>query len=160
MSTVKTPPIPSTPRFTAFASLMIQFLLRCVFFLLGLATLIDSVLPIKEELLTVEQHRTFDEGGRNPSTSYTLRMSGGRVDSCDVGYTAYNSLKDGDKVGVRATKIFRHCVQITHEGKNIDYWRFWRLMGVVAGLVSMLIAVGWLPSDEEGNLLIFGQRSN
>lgn len=125
---------------------MIKSLLRCVLFLVGVATLADAGLPTRHEMLTVERH------SRSNADDYVLRLSGGQITSCDVGYGAYHTYKDGDTVSVRATSIFRQCVQVTQGSDTIPLRGFWRLFEAIAGLAMIGVAIGKLDTNDEGAL--------
>jgi hypothetical protein len=125
---------------------MIKSLLRYVLFLVGLATLADAGLPTRHEVLTVERH------SRSNSNDNVLRLAGGNITSCDVGYSAYQTYKDGNTVSVRATRIFRQCVQVTQGADTIPLRGFWRLFEAIVGLAMIGVAIGKLETEDEGAL--------
>ena len=136
---------------------MLKFLLRCLFFMAGVALLCDIGLPTRAETLKVDQHTSrVNDGmsGRRDSsagdTSYTLHLIGGEVSSCSVGYAAYNRLHDGDTVEVRSTRLFRQCFRIAHGDEVIEVNRYWRWIAAVIGCVLIATAIGWLRQDEDG----------
>ncbi len=128
-------------------------------FVMGLVLLLDAGLPSKGESLQVDRHSSSVEHHTNSSghaggtdTSYTLHFVGGRVSSCSVGYAAYNQLKDGDTVDVRATKVFKTCVRIA-QGEEVLQWdKYWKLMGFIGGCLLIAAAIGWIKSEDEGGI--------
>ena len=138
---------------------MIKFLIRGFLFFAGLGMLADVGLPMREETLTVEKHtRSTTRRDNSPDTEYTLHLSGGHVTSCEVGHTAYTSLKDGVAVGVRATRIFKHCVQVTSAGVSIYQQRYWRLIGIVGGLFMIVMAFNWGKNEDDDAASLFAGR--
>ena len=141
---------------------MLKFLARIVMLLIGIALGADALLPLREETLSVDQHRssvthqtTRDGFNRLADTSYTLHFIGGVPESCDVGYAAYNATQDGDVVSVRSTKIFRSCVHISKGDDSVlndRYWKLWKLLG---GGLLIAVAIGWLETDDDGAVRIF-----
>jgi len=130
-------------------------------FIVGLVLLLDAGLPTKTESIQVDRHtsrlenRTTGSGhAGGADTSYTLHFLGGRVSSCSVGYSAYNKLKDGDTVEIRATKLFKTCVRIAQGAEVLQFDKYWKLMRLIGGCLLIAAAIGWIKSEDEGGIRI------
>ncbi len=140
---------------------MLKLLLRCAMFLLGLTCLVEASLPTRAETLRVDRHTSHQErsttgnpGSRHWDTKYELHLLGGVVSSCSVGLSAYKRVNDGDTIDVRATRVFRHCVHLTHNGDVLQDSKYWRVFGFVFGLLAIGAGIGWLKSDDDGSVRI------
>lgn len=141
---------------------MFKLLARFVMFMVGVVLLLDIGLPTSTESLQVDQHTSHTErrsssgiGGRWADTSYTIHLLGGRVSSCSVGYSTYGKLKDGDTVGVHATKLFKSCIRITKGEEVIEVDKYWKILALVGGGLLIAAAVGWLQTDDDGSIAVF-----
>jgi len=141
---------------------MLKLALRFAMFIAGVALLLDIGLPTTIESLQVDQHTSRDGdrqhggfSGRWADTSYTLHFIGGRVSSCGVGYSAYTRLKDGDKVEVQETKLFKNCIRISRGEEVIESDKHWKLFALVGGCLLIAAAIGWLETDDEGGVRLF-----
>lgn len=132
---------------------MFQFLSRCVLFVAGLALLADTGLPTRVEQLQIDRHtsqtETDDRGFGTGDTRYTLHLLGGAVATCSVGYALYTRLKDGDRIEVRSTRLFKNCIRIAQGDDVLQDDKFWKYLGLVCGALLIASAVGWLRSDDE-----------
>lgn len=133
---------------------MIKLLSRFLLFILAILMLCDSGLPARQEDLRVDQHTSHVEHSHQPhgrwaDTSYELHFVGGHLSSCSVGYSAYNSLKDGDAVNVRSTRVLGNCIEIRRGSETIETGKYWRWFGLIIGLVFLAMAFGWIKSDDE-----------
>lgn len=135
---------------------MIKFLVRCAMFIAGVVLILDIVLPARTEQLRVDGHTSYTQSNYRPTsgrnnhwtdTSYTLRLTGGIVSSCSVGYANYEKLRDGDAVEVKSTKLFSHCISITRGEEHLELQKFQKPIAIVFGLLLIAAAVGWLKSN-------------
>jgi hypothetical protein len=130
---------------------MLKVLIRVVVFVVSLGLLVDVLLPVRTEALTVDLHSSHEDTRPHRfDTSYTLQFAGGTTGSCSVGFTAYSSLKDGDPVDVQASKLFKHCVAISKDGRTVESDKYWRLWHVIIAAFLMAVALGWIDLDTEG----------
>ncbi|MEY4766803.1 MAG: hypothetical protein RI907_3476 [Pseudomonadota bacterium] len=130
---------------------MLNALIRFGMGLIGLAMLLEVFLPQVHETATVDQHTisTRRDHHRDPSTtetSYKLRFLGSKIESCDVGWRAYNDTQDGDVIDVRYTKLFKHCTAIDKNGAQLYDNQGWRLFSAFTGVIALLAAFGAFPS--------------
>ncbi|MGM9482202.1 hypothetical protein ACS5PN_13520 [Roseateles sp. NT4] len=141
---------------------MLTFLFRCLLFCFGLVLVVDAGLPMRMHQLHVDRHTSSTSNDTRSSgrsdTSYTLHFVGGALSSCDVGYATYTTLKDGDSVEVKATKLFKRCVQIERDGETFEYSKYWRLFQLVGGALLILSAVGLLGRDDDDDRSGFSIR--
>jgi hypothetical protein len=131
-------------------------------FIAGVVLLLDIGLPTSLETLQVDQHtssvdRSTSSGidSRWADTSYTLHLIGGRVSSCSVGYSTYAKLKDGDTVGVQATKLFKNCIRITRAEEVVEAEKHWKLFALIGGCILIAAAIGWLKTNDEGGVHLY-----
>ena len=136
---------------------MLKLVLRLAMFIVGVALLSDIGLPTTVESMQVDQHTSRENdrqhgngSGQWADTSYTLHFVGGRVSSCGVGYSAYTQLKDGDKVDVQTTKLFKNCIHIARAGEVIESDKHWKIFALIGGCLLIAVAIGWLQSDDDG----------
>lgn len=132
---------------------MLNTLIRLGMGLAGLAMLLEIFLPQVYESATVDQHtisthRDHSNSAGATETDYKLHFFGSKIESCDVGLHAYNTVHDGDVITVRYSKLFRHCTSIDKDGSNIYASRGWRLFYIIAATFSLLAAFGAFPSFE------------
>ncbi len=138
---------------------MFKLLFRMAMFGLGMALLLDTVLPAIQETLHVDQHTSHSKTERDAmtnrsskSTSYKLVLVGGQIHSCEVGYMAYTSVSDGEEVIVKASKIFHTCAQITTtDNSQVIYdYNFWRIFKAIVAGFFIACAFGWVRLDALG----------
>lgn len=137
---------------------MVKLLVRCIFFIVGIALILDAALPTRMESLQVDRHTSHTEtehrtasGGdsRWADTKYTLHLIGGVLRSCSVGHAAYAELKDGDAIDVQSSKLFKTCVHISRAGVVIESFQHWKWFALIGGVVLLAAAIGWLKSDDD-----------
>ena len=137
---------------------MIKLLIRCLFFIVGIALLLEIALPTRTEQVQVDQHTSQTQTDYRPTsggdsrwadTSYKIHLIGGRLSSCSVGYSTYSKLKDGDAIEVQSTKLFRICTRITRSEEVIDSYGHWKLIALICGCLLIAAAIGWLKTDED-----------
>jgi hypothetical protein len=141
---------------------MLKLVLRIAMFIAGVALVLDIGLPTTAESLQVDQHTSHEGGtqqggvnGRWADTSYTLHLIGGRASSCGVGHSAYTRLKDGDKVDVVTTRLFKNCIRISQGDEPIESDTHWKLFALIGGCLLIAAAIGWLQTDDEGAVRLF-----
>lgn len=132
---------------------MLKFLVRIAFFVIGVALILDAVLPLRVERLQVDRHTSemrTDHGAATPvEIVYKIHLVGGVPSSCSVGYAAYSTLQDGDAVEVQSTKLLRNCVRMTRGAQVVDFSRYWRWLAVASGLLLLAAALGWLRDRDD-----------
>ena len=119
-----------------------DFLTRLAMFFLAVVLAIDGFGATRDETLRVDGHvRTTH---LHYGDDYRLRFAGGRADSCEVGWTAFNALADGELVQVQESRVFRSCRRIRRGDETVlgPGPSRWLLMIPVALLLAG--AFGWI----------------
>ena len=119
---------------TRLAALLIAFLLA-----------IDAFSAQRNETLRVDRHVRLSHW--HHGDDYRLEFVGGRVDSCTVGWSAFNALNDGDLVSVNTSRVFKSCEGIRRGEEVISqaHLRKWLLLIPMAILLAA--AFGWIQFD-------------
>jgi hypothetical protein len=137
---------------------VINFLVRCLFFILGCGLLLDVALPMRNESLSVDAHTTRTEHRSDDhfhDTDYEVHFIGGKTRSCSVGYEAYGKLHDGDRVEVRSTRLINACRGIVRDGETIlRYASGWWIVHLLAAGLLLAAAFGRLPIGEDNGVSI------
>ncbi len=115
---------------------------RIAMFLLAVVLAVDGFGATRDETLRVDGHshttrwRTGDE--------YRLRFTGGRADSCDVGWTAFNALADGELVQVQTSRVFHACRRIRRGDETVMGPGPARWLLMLPVLLMLAGAFGWI----------------
>ncbi len=119
---------------TRLAALLIAFLLA-----------IDAFSAQRNETLRVDRHVRLSHW--HHGDDYRLEFVGGRIDSCSVGWSAFNALNDGDVVSVDTSRVFKSCEGIRRGEEVISqaHLRKWLLLVPMAILLAA--AFGWIQFD-------------
>ena len=119
---------------TRLAALLVAFLLA-----------IDAFAAQRNETLRVDRHVRLSHW--HHGDDYRLEFVGGRVDSCTVGWSAFNALNDGDLVSVNTSRVFKSCEGIRRGEEVISqaHLRKWLLLIPMAILLAA--AFGWIQFD-------------
>ena len=115
---------------------------RLAALLIALLLAIDAFSGERTERLRVDRH-TRTPGWRHDDT-YSLHFVGGRVESCDVGWSAFNALDDGDQVSVDTSRVFKACDGIRHGDEVIVRAGLRRWFLVLPMAVLLAAAFGWI----------------
>jgi hypothetical protein len=141
---------------------LLQLIFRSIMFLVGVVVLLDLGLPVRSESLHVDGHSTSVDynrdrtyGRSSTSTNYKLHLIDGHIASCAVGYSAYNKLKDGDSVDVKATRIFRSCIRVTRGDEVIEDSPHRKIFGLIMGLFLIIAAIWWKPDEDTFSIRLF-----
>jgi hypothetical protein len=114
-------------------------------FFISVLLVIDAFLPSLESTHKVDGHKI----DREKFFPYELMLIDGPVKSCEVGYKAYSSVKDGDSVFVESSRIFRSCWKITFGDQVIYRYSYGRLVLIIFGVMAFAFARGWNTSDDD-----------
>ena len=129
-------------------------------FVAGVVILLEMWLPVQTQQLRVDQHTSRFEPDINPNnryrrgwgdTSYTIKLVGGAVKSCSVGYAAYTKLKDGDTVDVTATKFLGQCRRIARGDEVLESRMEKQWLIIMAGCLLIAFAIGVIKGDDDGS---------
>jgi hypothetical protein len=129
---------------------MLKLLFKFVLFGLGLVAILDGALPAAEQAMQVDGHHSSQDR-RTHDTDYRVDLVGGNTGSCQVGYQAYQTLRDGDRVTVTTSRAVKQCASIARDGVVVHERHYWRLWSLLFGAVFIGSALGILRSadDEE-----------
>lgn len=129
---------------------------------MGVAIVADVALPVKMQSLAVDQHVSsvdyHSHGGAVrhwAGTRYELYFTGGSIASCSVGYTAYDNVKDGDTVEVRASRPFRNCLSIKRGGQELLPDRYWRAFSLLGAGLLIAAALGLINKNGDFSIRLF-----
>lgn len=127
---------------------MIRLLTKFVLFVVGVVMVLDCTLPARIESVTVDRHSTwvtYDRTGGNNSdetTNYSLEVLGGSVSKCDVGYSLYSGLKDGDRIELSTTKLIKRCIRISKNGTVLQSGGWAKFALLISGFAMIAAAFG------------------
>ena len=82
-------------------------LTRLAALLIAILLAIDAFSAERTETLRVDRHERVSHWHRGDD--YRLQFVGGRGASCEVGWSAFNALDDGDEVSVDTSRVFKSC---------------------------------------------------
>ena len=120
---------------------------RLAALLVALLLAIDAYSGERTETLRVDRHTLAQASRWRRDASYRLHFVGGRVESCEVGWTAFNALNDGDEVSVDTSRVFKSCDAIRRGDETISesHLRKWVVLLPIAILLAA--AFGWIRFD-------------
>ncbi|MCK9685911.1 hypothetical protein [Scleromatobacter humisilvae] len=82
---------------------------RLAALLVAILLAIDAFSGERTETLRVDRHTLTHGSSWRHDDTYRLHFIGGRVESCEVGWSAFNALADGDEVSVDTSRVFKSC---------------------------------------------------
>jgi hypothetical protein len=120
---------------------------RLAALLIAILLAIDAFSGERTESLRVDGHTRTTRWQRDDD--YRLHFSGGRVESCNVGWSAYSALRDGDEVSVDTSRVFRTCDGIRRGDESITraHLHKWFLLLPMALLLAA--AFGWIRFERD-----------
>ena len=131
---------------------------RLAALLIAILLAIDAFSGERTETLRVDRHTHTTSWHHDDS--YRLHFVGGRVESCEVGWTAFNALNDGDEVSVDTSRVFKSCDGIRRGDETISQSRARKWFVLVPMLVLLAAALGWIQFerrlDDDGRGWWFG----
>lgn len=120
-------------------------LTRLAAFIIALLLAIDAFSGERTETVRVAGHSHAARWQRDDD--FRLHFAGGRVESCGVGLTAYNALRDGDDVTVESSRVFKTCDGV-RRGDDVQAranLHKWLLLLPIALLLAA--ALGWIQFE-------------
>lgn len=128
---------------------MFKKLIRIALFVFGLASIIDGGLPTISEELRVADHGTDASHDFNDS-DYRVTFNDSKVDYCKISSAGYDTLKDGDVVTVRSSRLLHHCTEIKRDDGIVYKSHWWKLGCLFVGAVCIAMALySSLDNDDD-----------
>ena len=118
---------------------------RLAAFLIAVLLAIDAFSGERTETLHVDRH-TRTANWRHDD-SYRLHFVGGRVDSCEVGWSAFNALNDGDEVAVDTSRVFKSCDGIRRGDEVIARPGVHRWFMLIPIALLLAASFGWIQFE-------------
>ena len=117
-----------------------------------LAALLIAIL-LAIDAFSGERTETLRVDGHSHTTSwrhddrYRLHFAGGRVESCEVGWSVFNALNDGDEVSVDTSRVFKSCDGIRRGDEAISQSHARKWFVLVPMLILLAAAFGWIQFE-------------
>jgi len=126
---------------------------RLAAFLIATLLAIDAFSGERTESLRVDRHTQVARW--HQGDGYRLHFAGGRVASCDVGWTTFHALADGDDVTVDGSRVFKSCHGIRRGSEVLMSPRATRWLTLLPIAMLLAAAFGWIQferrvGDERG----------
>ena len=117
-------------------------LTRLAALIIAILLAIDGFSGERSETLRVDGHVRVPRWRQGDE--YRLQFAGGRVQSCEVGWSAFNALVDGDEVTVDTSRVFKSCDGIRRGDAVIteSHFRKWYLL--IPTLILLAAVFGWI----------------
>jgi len=103
---------------------------------------IDAFSGGRTETLHVDRHTQFSHWRQ--ADDYRLYFVGGRVESCGVGWSAFNALRDGDEVVVDTSRVFKSCDGIRRGDEVIVRPSLHKWFVLIPMAILLAAAFGWI----------------
>lgn len=118
---------------------------RLAALLVAILLAIDAFSGERTETLRIDRHTRATSWRHDDS--YRLHFVGGRVESCEVGWSAFNALDDGDEVSIATSRVFKSCDAIRRGGDVVSesHARKWVMLLPIAILLAA--AFGWIQFE-------------
>jgi hypothetical protein len=121
---------------TRFAALLIALLMA-----------IDAFSGDRTETLRVDRHQRVARWQQGDD--YRLYFAGGRVESCAVGWTAFNALADGDEVSVDTSRVFKSCDGIRRGDEVVVRTQAHKWFLLIPIAILLAAAFGWIQFERQ-----------
>jgi hypothetical protein len=118
---------------------------RLAMFIVAVLLAVDAFSAERIETLRVDRHVRVARWHHDDD--YQLHFVGGRVDSCSVGWSAFNALDDGDIVSVDTSRVFKSCDGIRRGEEVITRARLRKWLLLVPMLILLAAAFGWIEFE-------------
>ena len=115
---------------------------RLAALLIALLLAIDAFSAGRTETLRVDRHTRLARW--HQGDDYRVHFVGGRVESCEVGWTVFSALADGDLVSVDTSRVFKSCDGIRRGDEVISGGRAHRWLLLVPMAALLAAAFGWI----------------
>jgi hypothetical protein len=118
---------------------------RLAALLIAILLAIDAFSGERTQTLRVDSHVRVARWHREDD--YRLQFVGARVDSCAVGWTAFNALADGDEVTLDTSRVFKSCDRIRRGDEVIAEAHLRRWLVLLPIAVLLAAAFGWIQFE-------------
>ena len=118
---------------------------RLAALLIAILLAIDAFSGERAETLRVDRHERRTNWRHDDS--YRLHFVGGRVESCEVGWSAFNALDDGDEVSVATSRVFKSCNGIRRGDEVIAQPNLHRWFMLIPIAIMLAAAFGWIQFE-------------
>ncbi len=120
-------------------------LTRLAALLIAILLAIDAFSAERTETLRVDRHERVSHWHRGDD--YRLQFIGGRVASCEVGWSAFNALADGDEVSVDTSRVFKSCDGIRRGDETITRPNLHKWFMLIPMAILLAAALGWIQFE-------------
>ena len=126
---------------------------RLAALLIAILLAIDAFAAARVETLRVDRH--VRNARWHQGDDYRLVFAGGRVESCSVGWSAFNAVNDGDEVTLDTSRVFKSCAGIRRGDEVIARAALHKWLLLVPIALLLAAACGWIRferrrDDERG----------
>jgi len=118
---------------------------RLAALLIAILLAIDAFSGERTQTLRVDRHERTTSWRHDDS--YRLHFVGGRVESCEVGWSAFNELNDGDEVSVATSRVFKSCDGIRRGDEVIARPNVHKWLMLVPIAILLAAAFGWIQFE-------------
>jgi hypothetical protein len=118
---------------------------RLAMFIVALLLAVDAFAAERNDSVRVDRHVRVARWHRDDD--YRLDFVGGRVESCAVGWSAFNALNDGDVVSVGTSRVFKSCGGIRRGDEAISQAQAHRWFLLIPIAILLAAAFGWIQFD-------------
>jgi hypothetical protein len=131
---------------------LFKLLARIFLIAFGVVLILDAFLPGKTEHVAVDRHSTsvtHDTTRPNSKeTHYRLAFNAGTIGSCEVGYSLYSRMNDGDEIDVSASKLLNRCTNIRQGAQSLYSPGLPKFVVALGGILLILMAFGIFGLDK------------
>ena len=120
-------------------------LTRLAALIIALLLAIDAFSGERTQALRVDRHVRVPRWHRDDD--YRLQFVGGRVDSCAVGWRAFDALADGDLVDVETSRVFKSCDRIRRGDTVIAEAHLRKWLVLLPMAILLAAALGWIQFE-------------
>jgi hypothetical protein len=117
-------------------------LTRLAALIIAILLAIDAFSGERSETLRVDGHTRVSRWHRDDD--YRLHFAGGRVESCGVGLSAYNAVRDGDDVAVDTSRVFKTCDGLRRGDEVFARANLHKWLLLLPIAVLLAAAFGWI----------------
>ncbi len=122
-------------------------IIRLAALLIAILLAIDAYSGERTETLRVDRHTLTHGSSWRHDDSYRLHFVGGRVESCEVGWSAFSALADGDEVSVDTSRVFKSCDGIRLGDEVIARPNVHKWFMLIPIAILLAAAFGWIQFE-------------